>query len=191
MPSSAERSASAPQGSPPALCDVVVVGAGPGRPRRCPLRGLGGARRPGRRTVASGGQAGTSARIENYLGFPAGHLRPRVDPEADGPSGQVRGAAERAGRGRGPEERTRPARDPALERRDGDRPQRHRRDRGPVPPPRCPAAGGIRRWRRLLRRHPGRGTTMRRRPGRDRAAAGTRPARRRCSSPAMPGIAGC
>ncbi len=60
------------RGDPPADADVVIVGAGPA--------GLGAAvyaASEGLRTrlvdaVAIGGQASTSARIENYLGFPAG-----------------------------------------------------------------------------------------------------------------------
>ncbi len=57
---------------PEQICDTVVVGGGPG--------GLGAAVYAGSEglttvlvdSVATGGQAGTSARIENYLGFPAG-----------------------------------------------------------------------------------------------------------------------
>ena len=41
---------------------------------------------------ATGGQAGTSSRIENYLGFPQGHQRRRP-----GPSGHVAGETPRRG----------------------------------------------------------------------------------------------
>jgi thioredoxin reductase (NADPH) len=60
------------QGSPPALCDVVVVGAGPAGLAAALYAASEGLDVQGVEAVASGGQAGTSARIENYLGFPAG-----------------------------------------------------------------------------------------------------------------------
>ena len=54
------------------VCDVVVVGAGPAGLAAAVYgasEGLGTVALEG---VAAGGQAGTSSRIENYLGFPAG-----------------------------------------------------------------------------------------------------------------------
>ena len=60
------------RGSPPALCDVVVVGAGPAGLAAALYAASEGLDVHGVEAVASGGQAGTSARIENYLGFPAG-----------------------------------------------------------------------------------------------------------------------
>ena len=72
--------------------------------------------------VASGGQAGTSARIENYLGFPAGVSGSELTQRATVQAAKFGARLERAGRGRRAEERARPARDRALERRDGDRP---------------------------------------------------------------------
>jgi thioredoxin reductase (NADPH) len=59
-------------GSPPALCDVVVVGAGPAGLAASLYAASEGLDVQAVEAVASGGQAGTSARIENYLGFPAG-----------------------------------------------------------------------------------------------------------------------
>jgi len=59
-------------GSPPPLCDVVVVGAGPAGLAAALYAASEGLDIQGVEAVASGGQAGTSARIENYLGFPAG-----------------------------------------------------------------------------------------------------------------------
>ena len=59
-------------GSPPALCDVVVVGAGPGGIAASLYAASEGLDVLGVEAIASGGQAGTSARIENYLGFPTG-----------------------------------------------------------------------------------------------------------------------
>jgi Thioredoxin reductase len=59
-------------GSPPALCDVVVVGAGPAGIAASLYAASEGLDTLGVEEIASGGQAGTSAKIENYLGFPTG-----------------------------------------------------------------------------------------------------------------------
>jgi thioredoxin reductase (NADPH) len=59
-------------GSPPALCDVVVVGSGPAGLAAALYAASEGLDVQTVEAVAAGGQAGTSARIENYLGFPAG-----------------------------------------------------------------------------------------------------------------------
>ncbi|MFL5908863.1 MAG: FAD-dependent oxidoreductase [Solirubrobacterales bacterium] len=59
-------------GPPPALCDVIVVGAGPAGLAAAVYAASEGLDTQGIEAVATGGQAGTSARIENYLGFPAG-----------------------------------------------------------------------------------------------------------------------
>jgi thioredoxin reductase (NADPH) len=60
------------RGAPPPLCDVVVVGAGPAGLAASLYAASEGLDVQALEAVASGGQAGTSARIENYLGFPAG-----------------------------------------------------------------------------------------------------------------------
>ncbi|MDP9227058.1 MAG: FAD-dependent oxidoreductase, partial [Actinomycetota bacterium] len=52
--------------------DVVVVGAGPAGLAAALYAASEGLDVQEVEAVASGGQAGTSARIENYLGFPAG-----------------------------------------------------------------------------------------------------------------------
>jgi thioredoxin reductase (NADPH) len=59
-------------GPAPALCDVVVVGAGPAGLAAALYAASEGLDVQCVEAVASGGQAGTSARIENYLGFPTG-----------------------------------------------------------------------------------------------------------------------
>jgi thioredoxin reductase (NADPH) len=59
-------------GPPPALCDVLVIGAGPAGLAAAVYAASEGLDTQGIEGVATGGQAGTSARIENYLGFPAG-----------------------------------------------------------------------------------------------------------------------
>ena len=74
-PSSAELGRAIGLGSPgpsPPLCDVVVVGAGPAGIAASLYAASEGLDVQCVEAVASGGQAGTSARIENYLGFPAG-----------------------------------------------------------------------------------------------------------------------
>jgi thioredoxin reductase (NADPH) len=60
------------RGAPPTLCDVIVVGAGPAGLAASLYAASEGLDVQCVEAVASGGQAGTSARIENYLGFPAG-----------------------------------------------------------------------------------------------------------------------
>jgi thioredoxin reductase (NADPH) len=74
-PSNAELGRAIGLGSPgasPPLCDVVVVGAGPAGLAASLYAASEGLDVQCVEAVASGGQAGTSARIENYLGFPAG-----------------------------------------------------------------------------------------------------------------------
>ena len=60
------------KGAPPTLCDVIVVGAGPAGLAAAVYSASEGLDTQSIEAVATGGQAGTSARIENYLGFPAG-----------------------------------------------------------------------------------------------------------------------
>jgi thioredoxin reductase (NADPH) len=60
------------RGKTPALCDLLVVGAGPAGLAAAMYAASEGLDTQGIEAVATGGQAGTSARIENYLGFPAG-----------------------------------------------------------------------------------------------------------------------
>jgi thioredoxin reductase (NADPH) len=55
-----------------ALCDLVVVGAGPAGLAAAVYAASEGLSTVVVDAVAPGGQAGTSSRIENYLGFPAG-----------------------------------------------------------------------------------------------------------------------
>lgn len=52
--------------------DVIVVGAGPGGLAAAVYAGSEGLSTVVIESIAVGGQAGTSSRIENYLGFPAG-----------------------------------------------------------------------------------------------------------------------
>jgi len=59
-------------GQDEAMCDVVVVGAGPAGLAAAVYGASEGLATVVLDAVAIGGQAGTSSRIENYLGFPAG-----------------------------------------------------------------------------------------------------------------------
>jgi thioredoxin reductase (NADPH) len=59
-------------GTPPSLCDLIVVGAGPAGIAASLYAASEGLDVQCVEAVASGGQASTSAKIDNYLGFPAG-----------------------------------------------------------------------------------------------------------------------
>jgi thioredoxin reductase (NADPH) len=59
-------------GAPPPLCDLVVVGGGPAGLSAALYGASEGLDTQAIDAVAFGGQASTSARIENYLGFPTG-----------------------------------------------------------------------------------------------------------------------
>jgi thioredoxin reductase (NADPH) len=57
---------------PPGVCDLLVVGAGPAGLAAAVYGASDGMATILAEDTALGGQAGTSSRIENYLGFPAG-----------------------------------------------------------------------------------------------------------------------
>lgn len=57
---------------PAGLCDLVVVGAGPAGLAAAVYGASEGLSTVLLDAVAAGGQAATSSRIENYLGFPSG-----------------------------------------------------------------------------------------------------------------------
>ncbi len=67
-----DRADAAPEQSPADIWDMLVVGTGPAGLAACVYGASEGLRTLGVDAVAVGGQAGTSSRIENYLGFPAG-----------------------------------------------------------------------------------------------------------------------
>ncbi|HXO06977.1 MAG TPA: FAD-dependent oxidoreductase [Solirubrobacteraceae bacterium] len=60
------------RGAPPAMCDLVIVGGGPAGLAAAVYGASEGLDTQAIDSVAFGGQASTSARIENYLGFPTG-----------------------------------------------------------------------------------------------------------------------
>ena len=61
-----------PGSPPPGVCDLLVVGAGPAGLAASVYGASEGMTTTLAEDTALGGQAGTSSRIENYLGFPAG-----------------------------------------------------------------------------------------------------------------------
>ena len=74
-PGNAELAAAAGLPAPtasPARCDLLVVGSGPGGMSAAVYGASEGLRTMVLECTATGGQAGTSSRIENYLGFPSG-----------------------------------------------------------------------------------------------------------------------
>jgi thioredoxin reductase (NADPH) len=60
------------RGEPPAMCDLVIVGGGPGGLAAALYGASEGLDTQAIDAIAFGGQASTSSRIENYLGFPTG-----------------------------------------------------------------------------------------------------------------------
>ncbi len=60
------------RGTPPPLCDLVIIGGGPAGLAAAVYGASEGLDTQAIDAVAFGGQAGTSSRIENYLGFPSG-----------------------------------------------------------------------------------------------------------------------
>jgi thioredoxin reductase (NADPH) len=74
-PSNAELGAAlglGAHGPPPAMCDLIVVGGGPAGLAAALYGASEGLDTQAIDSIAFGGQASTSSRIENYLGFPAG-----------------------------------------------------------------------------------------------------------------------
>src|SRR5947209_19447080 len=60
------------RGEPPQMCDLVIVGGGPAGLAAAVYGASEGLDTQAIDKFAFGGQAGTSSRIENYLGFPTG-----------------------------------------------------------------------------------------------------------------------
>ncbi len=60
------------RGAPPPMCDLVIIGGGPAGLAAAVYGASEGLDTQAIDAVAFGGQASTSSRIENYLGFPAG-----------------------------------------------------------------------------------------------------------------------
>ena len=97
---------------PEAVFDVAVVGAGPAGLAAAVYSASEGLRTVVLEAEAPGGQAGTSSKIENYLGFPTGIsgrllARPRPGAGAEVRRAPGRAAARRAPRVRRPSLRAR------------------------------------------------------------------------------------
>ena len=60
------------RGAPPPMCDLVIIGGGPAGLAAAVYGASEGLDTQAIDAVAFGGQASTSSRIENYLGFPSG-----------------------------------------------------------------------------------------------------------------------
>ena len=72
--------------------DLLIVGAGPAGLAAAVYGASEGLDTLVVESTALGGQAGSSRRIENYLGFPAGHQRHRADQPRGDPGAQVQRA---------------------------------------------------------------------------------------------------
>ena len=87
------------RGAPPPMCDLVIVGGGPAGLAAAVYGASEGLDTQAIDAVAFGGQASTSSRIENYLGFPAGISGGELAERAGLAGAQVRSAAGGTGRG--------------------------------------------------------------------------------------------
>ena len=130
--------------------EVVVVGAGPAGLAAAVYGASEGLDVLVLESSAPGGQAGTSSRIENYLGFPTGisgqALAGRALTQAE-----KFGAEVAIGRTWCASTATAALSPHPLRRAGGPRARHHHRDRGEVPEARRAGARALRRRRRLLR----------------------------------------
>ena len=105
------------RGAPPAMCDVVIVGGGPAGLAAAVYGASEGLDTQAIDAVAFGGQASTSSRIENYLGFPTGISGSELAERAALQARRVRRPPGGAGRGGRAGVRGRSPRHPARRRR--------------------------------------------------------------------------
>ena len=168
-------------GAPPALCDVIVVGAGPAGLAAALYAASEGLDIQGVEAIAHRRPGRNLDQDRELPRLPRGRLRAASSPSAPPSGGEVRGAADDAGRGRRSSQRAGTARDQAVERRGRD--GAHGRDRHRAPSTAASTSRGSRSSRaaacttpRLRRRR-----SMRRRPGGDRRRRELGRARRRCS----------
>ena len=157
--------------------DLLVVGGGPAGLAAAVYGASEGLDTLIVESTALGGQAGSSRRIENYLGFPAGISGTELTSRAVTPGAQVRRATRDAlPRGRARTRQRTPRRPAGGGPRDRSARRRARnRRRVPAAPGRRPR--GLRGPERLLRGRPARGAAVRRLAGRASSAAATPPDR--------------
>ncbi len=166
-------------------CDVLVVGAGPAGLAAAVYAASEGLNVIVVEDVAIGGQAGSSSRIENYLGFPRGVSGRRARAVGHAAGRQVRREARLAARRHRAGARAGRVPRPARRRARGVRLCGDRRQRRPVPPSPSRASRTSRAavsTTRPASSRPAWSPTAR--PS--WSAAPTRPARPRSSSPATP-----
>ena len=140
--------------------DLVIVGGGPAGLAAAVYGASEGLKTLMVEREAPGGQAGTTSRIENYLGFPSGlsgsDLARRALTQAQAPRCRdpvIAGGDDDSARGSVSVRR-------ARRRHGGLLPGRDRDDRGELPAARGPGRGGARRRRRVLRRSDDRGEAV-------------------------------
>ncbi len=124
--------------------DLVVVGGGPAGLAAAVYGASEGLTTLGLERAIVGGQAGSSSRIENYLGFPDRNLRRRSDSACLHPGGEVRSPSDGSLRGDSASRRSGPPRAHTRRRLGCSGPRRDRCDRRQVPATRCRSPRGIR-----------------------------------------------
>ena len=163
--------------------DLLIVGAGPAGLAAAVYGASEGLDTLVVESTALGGQAGSSRRIENYLGFPRGSAAP---------SSPAARSARRASSARAPRRRTAPSRSSrgTAGTSSGSRTTARSprapcaRDRRPVPAAPGRPPGRVRGTERLLRGRRARGAAVRAARASRSSAAATLPVRPRSGSPA-------
>ena len=153
---------------PQQVRDVVIVGAGPAGLAAAVYAASEGLDVLVLESTAPGGQAGTSSRIENYLGFPTGISGQALAGRALTQAREVRRRGRDRARGRAHRLRRAAVQDSPRGRRRGAHARDRRRHRRALPQARAADAAALRGRRRLLQRDPPRGAALSGRGGRGR-----------------------
>ena len=149
------------------MFDLVVVGSGPAGLAAAVYGASEGLDTVSLDAVATGGQAGASSRIENYVGFPNGISGEELASRAAIQAQRLGARLERAVRGRRAASRGRLPRRRARRRQRDPGPHGDRRVRRALPAARRRRPRTVRRRGRLLRGHRPRSADLHR-PARDR-----------------------